>query len=116
MSTYTPGPWTVDRAAITENRAIWGPDGICVGIAWHYRNAEANANLMAAAPDLLAALRSLLRFCELHEQEAIVAAVPSWYVAASPNPIEAARDAIAKATGTDGPPAPRGAAGEGAEQ
>jgi hypothetical protein len=56
----TPGPWSVDRGALTENRAIWGSDGICVGIAWHYHNAQPNAEFMAEARQDIPWLLSVL--------------------------------------------------------
>ena len=70
MSKHTPGPWTTDEADHDEPyqdiRIQAGKRGICR--VWiddapvHDYNAEqrANARLIAAAPDLLEALKALL--------------------------------------------------------
>lgn len=54
----TPGPWRVTRGQVSEAREVFvdGPNGeyIC---SCYTPAAEANAKLIAAAPDLLAALR-----------------------------------------------------------
>lgn len=55
-TTHTPGPWRIGNAG----KAIFPPQGIamiadCAGCD----NARANARLIAAAPDLLAALKVL---------------------------------------------------------
>ncbi len=69
MSTpYTPGPWIVDedmRQNMEWNRHIYGSDGMCVCFMSHSDGKNpsrdaANANLIAAAPDLLAALEFLV--------------------------------------------------------
>lgn len=59
MSTFTPGPWTKD-----SDGQLRGPDGAAVtvwaaGIATTSRTeeAEANAQLIGAAPELLFALK-----------------------------------------------------------
>lgn len=71
MNKHTPGPWASDNVG-----AVIGADGFSVGIAfqrastrveyeeggWLERDAVANARLMAAAPDLLEALESLLSY------------------------------------------------------
>ena len=86
---HTPGPWTQGTSengvecvwldGHTESVRDMGDDG-----TWIDCNTEANARLIAAAPDLLEALRSLLD------------ALPS----ATTHPaIRSARAAIAKATG-----------------
>jgi hypothetical protein len=90
MSGHTPGPWVIegDVAAL--------PDDIGVGIVnrkhdgddWDVamvHSSAANARLIAAAPDLLAALKALLDKADLNDwnQEAY----------------EAAEAAIAKAEG-----------------
>lgn len=50
--THTPGPWwNSGRGAIRFGQNVW----IETTISW--RNKEANARLIAAAPDLLAALK-----------------------------------------------------------
>ena len=59
---HTPGPWVKDRyqqliAANGKQVGVWG-----CGISWVSRDgeAEANARLIAAAPDLLEALQSVV--------------------------------------------------------
>ena len=54
VSKHTPGPWTYNRNTVSnEWRIIPTADGYAsVGACW----AEANARLIAAAPDMLAAL------------------------------------------------------------
>lgn len=56
---HTPGPWRIgqDKALI-----VAGPHGLHIARAAQVGmpNCEANARLIAAAPDLLAALRMLL--------------------------------------------------------
>jgi len=75
--THTPGPWRVENWKYTESRLAWRRDGVptivggndAIAEAFNlYRpNAEddaesealANARLIAAAPEMLAALQSL---------------------------------------------------------
>jgi hypothetical protein len=80
MTKYTPGPWKAQEFAGQIN--IWGkPKGAAV--AYDCRT-PADARLIAAAPELLAACRAIE---ESH--------LGGHYSAA----FEAVRDAIAKATG-----------------
>ena len=92
---HTPGPWSAEIPS-ASNGYVWidPVDGCCGEIAtvWNtHDNSEANARLIAAAPDLL---------------EALKAVVNDW-VAPDDLPFEdgempaldAARAAIAKATG-----------------
>lgn len=64
--TFTPGPWHLDRhdgfrEPSTDDFAIVAPTVICPAIVWGgLRESEANANLIAAAPDLFAELRETL--------------------------------------------------------
>jgi hypothetical protein len=62
-ATHTPGPWDIDargqgRPIIMAHHSPHGPMAVC---EMRYKptleEAEANARLIAAAPDLLAALR-----------------------------------------------------------
>ena len=61
MADHTPGPWTFDPNLDPENEpVIWSPAGLNVatvetGAACDETQIIANANLIAAAPDLLAA-------------------------------------------------------------
>ena len=62
MGKSTPGPWTADE----DMGCVWGPDGEPIGT--NGRNAVrgngegwANARLIAAAPELLAALKALVK-------------------------------------------------------
>lgn len=97
MSAPTPGPWTVEAHTTypTDAVRISGPDGFQIAAtrqlhgyrpdktaAWY--EARANARLMAAAPDLLEALKTL----------------SDAFPAQSTHPaVKAARAAIAKAEG-----------------
>lgn len=96
--TYTPGPWrAVDRGAHWNNPSItnweihWSEDGECV-VDHVYE--EADANLIAAAPDLIEALKSALAFVEFynHRYDGQDGLHPHGIVTA-------ARAAIAKAEG-----------------
>jgi hypothetical protein len=83
----TPGPWTV---SVKKHNRICGPDGVIIAETWRpparakkgynfaaWAQAHANATLVAAAPDLLRALK----YCVIERSE--------W--------LEEARAAIAKA-------------------
>ena len=58
MSTHTPGPWAIDQ---DRDHGRWSAIRSCSGdiadVAAHRSTTEANARLIAAAPDLLAALK-----------------------------------------------------------
>ena len=71
--THTPGPWeTSSCTSVFSDLTDWdvcmpgGGDMICD--LRHTDNAEANANLIAAAPDLLAALRECNIFMKIARQ------------------------------------------------
>lgn len=49
--THTPGPWYTNGVLIMNEK------GSTVGRVGHIENYEANANLIAAAPDMLKALK-----------------------------------------------------------
>lgn len=89
---HTPGPWRIGTAPPNGEQTIGNLSGMMVAVATSggtMRAPEtlANAHLIAAAPELLAALQGLLQ------------ALPS----ATTHPaIKAARAAIAKATGQQG--------------
>ena len=69
MTKHTPGPWHTTKP-IESNGYVWvdPSDGCCgdVATAWptHQGSAEANANLIAAAPELLEALEAARRKIE----------------------------------------------------
>ena len=55
---HTPGPWRIDPGPGFSRNRIEDADGICVAFAWGLGlEADANARLIAAAPDLLVALK-----------------------------------------------------------
>src|SRR3990167_2358217 len=57
MTQHTPGPWTHEgQGYIKSESADAAGSRVCI----IQRNVEANARLIAAAPDLLEALRSIL--------------------------------------------------------
>lgn len=67
MSTHTPGPWEFGGM---NTRHVYGPDGhvVCTLAAYqesffareHKDTIRANARLIAAAPELLAALQAIM--------------------------------------------------------
>jgi len=89
---HTPGPWRADGEP--WNRIVWSSADNRVCFMAHSNGLDddrdiATSNLIAAAPDLLAALIALLRFAENTESELGI-------VLGSAN---SARAAIAKARG-----------------
>ena len=66
MSKFTPGPWKIDGPMIVPESAVKSEMGYQSGeyIAQHFntlgKTQKANARLIAAAPDLLAALRAIV--------------------------------------------------------
>ena len=98
-ATHTPGPWIVDR----DMRGIGNAPVIGVVTSDHRAVAncgtygEANARLIAAAPELLAALRELADIGEAGVIERRETGKPTWGALDAIQTI--ARAAIAKATG-----------------
>lgn len=89
---HTPGPWTIDErdyAGVKWDAIIRNRDNdpvACVGMAGYAQNtSEANARLIAAAPDMLEELRDALAALEANFVE--------------PKLQETIRQTIAKATG-----------------
>ena len=68
MSKHTPGPWEVHTAAVNfattpRESEIRGGNHVVVRLGvMHHETAQANARLIAAAPDLLAALQLIANF------------------------------------------------------
>jgi hypothetical protein len=114
-TTHTPGPWRLGKPF---NGFIWGPDptrGDQSGANWPlaeilpYRNGqrcteedEANARLIASAPELLEALENLITECQkarpyivLSDDDGMAA------YSATAKSIQSARAAIAEATGSE---------------
>lgn len=60
LATHTPGPWDVTEIGTIEDQSH-NPVQIA---SVSPRNREANARLMAAAPDLLKALQKLSLWCD----------------------------------------------------
>lgn len=61
MTTHTPGPWTLERNRATS-LSVYGSDKVFVGEVYNeidepLQTEEANARLIAAAPELLEALK-----------------------------------------------------------
>lgn len=89
---HTPGPWTVDEEAFDNDgfpetviRGLGGIAGVAVAIDFGSNNPKmrhANARLIAAAPDMLTALETVLAGGHLNTGEQAIVA-----------------NAIAKATG-----------------
>ena len=92
---HTPGPWRVAYLDCNRQSVVMG-EHIEIATCWHHsvgsieKEMHANARLIAAAPDLLEALRVLL---SLHEVRAAVT-TDAWNAA-----MEDARAAVTKAVG-----------------
>lgn len=85
MSGHTPGPWRVEVAAIIRDIPRAGPDDMVAALIGA---SEADQRLIAAAPDLLAALQNATRFLEANYTDADM-----------PDILPGCRSAIAKAIG-----------------
>lgn len=99
----TPGPWRIE-AGQTGGWAIEVDEPrfmvLCARAPWpeHIEESEANARLIAAAPDLLESLRVLIDEIDRWE-EAVVKIVPAFTRAGKWESLESARAIIAKAEG-----------------
>ena len=90
MSKFTPGPWALDRwgAVCHANKQLVVVEGVALS-GRSTDETRANARLIAAAPELLDALKYCAAVCAgeaLNKSDLI-------------NALEKARGAIAKATG-----------------
>ena len=68
MSKHTPGPWTYHICRDTSTARIEAKGGCeVVGstVGYSSEECEANAKLIAAAPDLLEALERMVECCDL---------------------------------------------------
>lgn len=91
MAGYTKGPWIArEYTSPVESWFVHGPDNENVTGQAGGKMTEANARLIAAAPDLLEAAREALAYCE-HIKASMFGVEPSH--------AETLRVAIAKATG-----------------
>ncbi len=70
MKAHTPGPWNVERVKEFERQPLINPihliwcDGLLLARTCFAPSSEANARLIAAAPDMLAALRSVAQHAD----------------------------------------------------
>jgi hypothetical protein len=108
---HTPGPWRREKYRDSENYSLtivadnpygdkWGTWAVAHAHGWggdDHHQSEANARLIAAAPDLLEAcermLPFLVEFCNLYPAHSDQVAVPRAFALGN------ARAAIAKAQG-----------------
>jgi hypothetical protein len=91
MSNHTPAPWRVDHGSMLKGVNVITPrnEWICyLGVASRW-DVLADANLIAAAPELLEALESMLTFYGMDEEPGEVSGLIH----------KQARAAIAKARG-----------------
>ena len=100
---HTPGPWRSLNFGTEVRTEDMRTAVASLGMGYDHEDGDgrrtANARLIAAAPDLLAALRALVEVAEGYEKSDTEAAEDSGeepYVAPR---IKAARSAIARATG-----------------
>ena len=93
MSAHTPGPWVLEQDGDVYVRLALDNVLRCMDERSDVATSQdyANARLIAAAPDLLEALRATLRCLEWHEQR--------HGVGMDAKAVKDARAAIAKATG-----------------
>ena len=102
MSKHTPKPWlTKPTASIGPQRAVYSetdPSGRDIAIVYDSENSEADANLIAAAPELLEALRE----CVTDDNANCIVTSDVCYMIRRFKAINAiVRTAIAKAEGKD---------------
>jgi hypothetical protein len=87
---HTPGHWHADGAEVYADGLEWVAEALNDKLP---DGGEANANLIAAAPDLLAALKAAYRF-----EGRFIA---TWQPEFQPDWFKAAREVLAKAEGRD---------------
>lgn len=63
MSAHTPGPWTLSPYSSIVGIAISGGGFVIAGVRGGREFSEANARLIAAAPDLLALAKQFASEC-----------------------------------------------------
>jgi hypothetical protein len=98
MADFTPGPWRIVGGFTVNTYRVEAKDGsICTPCYGRPERGTdlANARLIAAAPDLLAALKEVSKWLAAQRDFEFGNATPEEYAA-----VESARDAIAKAEGT----------------
>lgn len=61
---YTPGPWLIKNMLGTNHYSLWTRDGDYATDCDNAEEAEANAALIAAAPELLEQLEALVKWAE----------------------------------------------------
>jgi len=68
MGKFTPGPWKIGTPPPNGEQTIGTQKGLMVAVATTGANTptEANARLIAAAPELLEDLRQVLAYCTEH--------------------------------------------------
>ena len=98
---HTPGPWAaVEHGVICEKCTSHGNFYVCGLIDPDNDEDKANARLIAAAPELLEALKSVLEIGAGGVIERRETGKPTWH--ALDEVANIARNAIAKATATGG--------------
>lgn len=94
---HTPGPWSVDPIDDLDAHILGKPNGFCADIiadvkSFDLDEGQANARLIAAAPDLLEALKGAVDAADAFEAGVpLSTSFEDW--------LASARAAIAKATG-----------------
>lgn len=92
MTQHTPGPWQIEKDGVSSTNAPDDGDIICdapIYAEHSMKRWEANARLIAAAPDLLAALQAIVMAWDSPKERA----------ALSYAHLETAKNAIARAEG-----------------
>jgi len=85
MSKFTPGKWIIDDSSMGRASRVVSEDGLIIAECWN-ADQEANAHLIASAPDLLEACKMFLTL--VTEQQLFSGAA-----------LVKAKEAIAKAEG-----------------
>lgn len=93
---FTPGPWEISRYTNYIGYSISAPGAGCIAERWYASEREdapieANAHLIAAAPEMYEALGAMIADDAFAELCAVIGEEPNW--------IKTARAAIAKAEG-----------------
>lgn len=114
MNKHTPGPWSCERDPChfdTLSTVVGGDNSARKGISrqmivdvggWaEWREQEANARLIAAAPELLAACKAVADWWHEHEYDTVLGddGIEISVYDSEPKMVKLARAAIAKAEG-----------------